>query len=117
MDAYAPRVGQTRAPLILDVDTGIDDALAILLACASPEVELLAVTCVSGNVAAGQVARNTLAVLDLAGRSDVEVALGREVPLARPLRTAPETHVPEGIEIGRASCRERGKWGGGAGRL
>ena len=97
MDAYAPRVGQTRAPLILDVDTGIDDALAILLACASPEAELLAVTCVSGNVAAGQVTRNTLAVLDLAGRSDVEVALGCEVPLARPLRTAPETHGPEGI--------------------
>jgi purine nucleosidase len=85
------------APFILDVDTGIDDALAILLACASPEVELLAVTCVSGNVEAGQVVRNTLAVLDLAGRSDVEVALGREVPLSRPLRIAPETHGPEGI--------------------
>lgn len=90
-------VDHVPSPFILDVDTGIDDALAILFACASPEVELLAVTCVSGNVAAGQVARNTLAVLDLAGRSDVEVALGREVPLARPLRTAPETHGPEGI--------------------
>ena len=90
-------VGQTTSQLILDVDTGIDDALAILLACASPEVELVAVTCVSGNVDARQVARNTLAVLDLAGRADVEVALGREVPLVRPLRTAPETHGPEGI--------------------
>ncbi|HUG46838.1 MAG TPA: nucleoside hydrolase [Candidatus Limnocylindria bacterium] len=85
------------APLILDVDTGIDDALAILYACASPEVELLAITCVSGNVEARQVARNTLGVLELAGRADVEVALGREVPLVRELRTAPETHGPHGV--------------------
>jgi purine nucleosidase len=90
-------VAKRSTPLILDVDTGIDDALAILYACASPEVELLAVTCVSGNVEAGQVAQNTLAVLELAGRSDVEVALGRRVPLVRPLQTAPETHGPKGI--------------------
>ena len=94
-------------PVILDVDTGIDDALAILLACASPQVELLAVTCVSGNVAADQVCRNTLAVLDLAGRADVEVAVGREVPLARPLRTAPETHGPEGIGYARLPAETR----------
>ncbi len=50
-------------PLLVDVDTGIDDALALLYACASPEAELLGVTCVSGNVEAGQVALNTLAVL------------------------------------------------------
>lgn len=86
-----------RQLLILDVDTGIDDSLALLLAAAAPEAEILAVTCVSGNVAAGQVARNTLALLELCGRGDVEVALGREVPLVRPLRTAPETHGPEGV--------------------
>jgi purine nucleosidase len=84
-------------PLILDVDTGIDDSLALLYAAASAEAELVAVTCVSGNVEARQVARNTLGVLELAERGDVEVALGREVPLVRPLRTAPETHGPEGI--------------------
>jgi purine nucleosidase len=83
--------------LLIDVDTGIDDSLALLYACASPEAEILAVTCVSGNVVAQQVALNTRAVLELAGRSDVEVALGREVPLVRPLRTAPETHGPRGI--------------------
>ena len=83
--------------LLIDVDTGIDDALALLYACASPEAEILAVTCTSGNVEARQVARNTLAVLDLCGRSDVEVALGREVPLVRPLMTAPDTHGPRGI--------------------
>lgn len=83
-------------PLILDVDTGIDDALALLYACGSPEAEIVAVTCVSGNVAARQVAQNTLAVLELCGRDDVEVALGREVPLVRPLMNAPETHGPQG---------------------
>ncbi len=83
--------------LLIDVDTGIDDALALLYACASPEAEILAVTCVSGNVEARQVAHNTLAVLELAGRPDIEVALGREVPLVRPLMTAPETHGPQGL--------------------
>ena len=86
-----------RVPLLLDVDTGIDDSLALLYACASPEAELLAVTCCSGNVEARQVVENTLAVLELAGRDDVEVALGREVPLVRALETTPETHGPRGI--------------------
>jgi purine nucleosidase len=84
-------------PLILDVDTGIDDSLALLYAAASPEADLVGVTCVSGNIDAHQVAVNTLAVLELAGRQDVEVALGREVPLERPLETTPETHGPRGI--------------------
>ncbi len=84
-------------PLILDVDTGIDDSLALLYACASPEVELLAVTCVGGNTDARQVARNTLAVLELAGRTDVPVLLGREQPLVKPLETSAETHGPAGL--------------------
>jgi purine nucleosidase len=86
-----------RTPLILDVDTGIDDSLALLYAAASPDADLLAVTCVAGNVDARQVATNTLAVLELAGRGDVEVALGREMPLVRPLETTPETHGPRGL--------------------
>ncbi len=86
-----------RVPLILDVDTGIDDSLALLYACASAEADIVAVTCVGGNVDARQVAENTRAVLELAGREDIEVALGREQPLARPLETTPETHGPRGI--------------------
>jgi purine nucleosidase len=86
-----------RIPLLLDVDTGIDDALALLYACASPEVELLAATCVGGNVNARRVAENTRAVLELAGRDDVPVLLGREQPLVKPLETTPETHGPRGI--------------------
>jgi purine nucleosidase len=84
-------------PLILDVDTGIDDSLALLYAVASPEAELVAVTCVGGNVDARQVERNTRSVLELAGRSDLEVALGREQPLVRPVETTPETHGPQGL--------------------
>jgi purine nucleosidase len=86
-----------RTPLILDVDTGIDDALALLYACASPDAELVAVTCLSGNAEAVDVARNTRAVLELAGRTDVEVALGRRIPLIRPIHIAPETHGPHGV--------------------
>jgi purine nucleosidase len=84
-------------PLLLDVDTGIDDAMALLYTVASPDAELIAVTCVAGNVPVGQVAANTLAVLELAGRGDVEVAIGRESPILRPLRTAEDTHGPNGI--------------------
>ena len=84
-------------PLILDVDTGIDDSLALLYALASPEAEIASITCVSGNVEARQVATNTLALLELAGRTDIDVAVGREVPLERALETTPETHGPAGI--------------------
>ncbi len=86
-----------RIPIIVDCDTGIDDSLALLYAVASPECELVAITCTAGNVDARQVAENTRAVLELAGRSDVEVAIGRETPLARALVTTPETHGPRGI--------------------
>jgi purine nucleosidase len=86
-----------RIPILIDCDTGIDDSLALLYAAASPEAEIVAVTCCSGNVEAHQVARNTLAVLELAGRTDVEVAVGRTVPLVRPLEITPETHGPQGL--------------------
>ena len=86
-----------RTALILDVDTGIDDSLALLYAAGSTDADLVAVTCVSGNVDGRQVAINTLAVLELAGRRDVEVALGRETPLVRALETTPETHGPRGL--------------------
>jgi purine nucleosidase len=84
-------------PLLLDVDTGIDDSLALLYAAASPDAELVAVTCVSGNTDARQVGVNTRAVLELAGRPDIDVAIGREIPLERPLETTPETHGPAGL--------------------
>lgn len=86
-----------RLPVILDVDTGIDDALALLYACASREIDLLAVTCVAGNVPLEAVVANTLAVLELAGRGDVPVHAGADCPLVKSLTTTEETHGPEGI--------------------
>jgi purine nucleosidase len=84
-------------PLLIDCDTGIDDALALLYAAASPEAEIVGVSCVAGNVELADVVRNTLAVLELAGRADVEVAAGAARPIERPLRTAADTHGPTGL--------------------
>src|SRR5512132_3598351 len=68
-------------PLILDVDTGVDDTVARTLAGGSPEVELIGATCVTGNVHVDLVTRNTSLVLDLTGAGDVEVARGASEPL------------------------------------
>ena len=84
-------------PLIVDVDTGIDDSLALLYLLASPEAELVGITCTAGNVNARQVAINNLAWLELCNGPDVEVALGAEVPIIAPLMTTEETHGPQGI--------------------
>jgi purine nucleosidase len=92
---------QTTTPLLIDCDTGIDDALALLYAAVSPEAEIVGVSCVAGNVELPHVVRNTLAVLELAGRDDVEVAAGRAAPIARPLRTAADTHGPTGLGYAR----------------
>jgi pyrimidine-specific ribonucleoside hydrolase len=68
-------------PLVIDTDPGIDDALALLLALASPEVDLRLVTTVHGNVDLAQTTENALRVLHLAGRSDVPVAAGARTSL------------------------------------
>ncbi|WNV75744.1 nucleoside hydrolase [Geodermatophilus sp. DSM 44513] len=73
-------------PLVIDTDPGIDDALAILLAVASPEVDLRLVTTVHGNVDLAQTTENALRVLHLAGRSDVPVAVGARDSLVYPQR-------------------------------
>jgi pyrimidine-specific ribonucleoside hydrolase len=69
------------APLVIDCDPGVDDAIAILLALASPEVELLALTTVAGNLPLETTTRNALRVLALAGREDIPVAAGASRPL------------------------------------
>jgi pyrimidine-specific ribonucleoside hydrolase len=74
----------TPRPLVIDTDPGIDDALAILLALASPEVDLRLVTTVHGNVELEQTTENALRVLHLAGRSDVPVAAGARASLVHP---------------------------------
>lgn len=83
--------------ILIDTDPGIDDSLAILLALASPEVKLEALTVVSGNCSAQQGVINALSVLELAGASHIPVAQGVPVPLVQPLFVAPETHGELGI--------------------
>ncbi|MEO6577720.1 MAG: nucleoside hydrolase [Candidatus Limnocylindria bacterium] len=95
MDAESATPPQPR-PLILDVDTGIDDMIALLIAATSPEVNLRGVTCVAGNVEIHHVARNTGKILRMVGRGDVPVSIGAARPLQRRLRTAPDTHGPTG---------------------
>ena len=83
-------------PVILDVDTGIDDMIALLIAATAPELNLRGVTCVAGNVEIHNVARNTGKILRMVGRGDVPVSIGAARPLQRRLRTAPDTHGPTG---------------------
>lgn len=83
--------------IVLDCDPGHDDAIAIMLACASPEIELLGVTTVAGNVTLEHTTRNALRVLDLIGRADIPVAAGRDGPLIRKLSTAAVMHGESGL--------------------
>jgi purine nucleosidase len=84
-------------PLILDVDTGVDDALALLYAAASPEVELIGATAVMGNVTVEVAVENTLAVLELVGLHDVEVARGAARPMVRDHEPFPVVHGGRGL--------------------
>lgn len=84
--------------IIIDTDPGQDDAVAILLALASPEIEVLGITTVAGNVPLALTTRNALAVRELAGRPDIPVHAGCERPLARPLVTAEHVHGKTGLD-------------------
>ena len=88
----------TRRPIIIDTDPGQDDALAILLALGSPELDVLAITTVAGNVPQPLVTENTLRLLTLAHRLDVPVYRGCSRPLVRPLYTAEYVHGPTGVD-------------------
>ena len=83
--------------ILLDVDTGIDDAVELVYLLSRSEVHIQAITCTAGNVGAKQVANNNLALLELCGQAGIEVAIGAEVPLEIPLVTTEETHGPQGI--------------------
>lgn len=86
-----------QVPVILDVDTGTDDALALGYAVASPRIELIAVTTVAGNVGVEKTTANTLAVLDWLGAGDVPVHRGASRPLVRPHRDAVYFHDEGGL--------------------
>jgi len=84
--------------VILDVDPGHDDAVAILMAAASPAIDLLAVTCVAGNAPLERTQENARKVLTVGGIADVPVAAGLDGPLARPLVTAADVHGASGLD-------------------
>ena len=85
-------------PILLDCDPGHDDAIALLLALASPELELLGVTTVAGNQTLEKTTANALRVLEFAGRGDVPVAAGADRPLARELFVAAYVHGESGLD-------------------
>ena len=86
-----------KLPLLIDVDTGIDDALGLLYACARDDVKLLGVSTLAGNVDLIKATRNTRAVLALAGRADVAVWPGCERSLLRQARDASAVHGGSGL--------------------
>ena len=83
--------------IILDTDPGIDDALALFFALASPEVQLEAITTVGGNVNVNHTTHNALALLELAGRTDIPVARGSNLPIVRQPVYADDVHGNNGL--------------------
>lgn len=84
-------------PVIIDCDTGVDDALALLFAVRHPGLDLRAVTCVAGNTDVDGVVRNTLIVLEQAGAPDIPVARGAGRPLVEVPRSARHVHGEDGM--------------------
>ena len=86
-----------KIPVLIDVDTGIDDAMALVIACASDKLNILGVSTVAGNVALCHTTPNTLNVLHLLGRDDIPVAQGEAKPLERELVDAAYVHGEDGL--------------------
>ncbi len=84
--------------IIIDTDPGQDDAVAILLALASPELEVLGLTCVAGNVPLARTTHNARVICELAGRPDIKVFAGCDRPLVRKLVTAEHVHGKTGLD-------------------
>ena len=87
-----------RKKIIIDTDPGQDDAVAILLALASPELEILGITTVAGNVPLNLTTKNALIITEMAGREDINVYAGCDSPLSRPLITAENVHGATGLD-------------------
>lgn len=94
-------------PVFADVDTGVDDALALAYLLASQEAELVGIASTAGNVPVQQVCTNNLGLLELCGVTGVPVSKGAEQPLSIPLRTAEDTHGPQGLGYARLPSTDR----------
>ena len=84
-------------PIIIDTDPGQDDAVAILLALASPEIDVLGITAVAGNVPLRLTEKNARKICELAGKQEMKVFSGAIRPMVRPLVTAEEVHGKTGL--------------------
>ena len=84
-------------PVLVDCDPGHDDAIALMLALASPEVEVLGVTTVAGTGTLDRTTANALRILEFLGRTELGVAAGADRPLVRDLYTAPHVHGTDGL--------------------
>ncbi|MGH3961365.1 nucleoside hydrolase [Mycobacterium sp.] len=85
------------SPVFVDVDTGVDDALALVYLLASPEAELVGIASTGGNVAVDQVCRNNLGLLQLCRANGVPVSKGADQPLCCPMRPPGKAHGPNGL--------------------
>ena len=100
--------------VILNMDPGIDDAIALLMAANSTDLDILGVVSTAGNVDVDRATRNTLRILELAGRAEVPVYRGSSAPLIKDLVTSEEIHGRDGLGdsgLGDPSTRERGVYG------
>ena len=84
-------------PVFADVDTGVDDAMALAYLFGSADAELVGIACTAGNVPVQQVCANNLGLLELCRVDGVPVSKGAEQPVSSPLRTAEDTHGPQGL--------------------
>ncbi|MGV9797863.1 nucleoside hydrolase [Mycobacterium sp. NPDC003449] len=94
-------------PVFADVDTGVDDAMALVYLLASPEARLVGIASTAGNVPVDAVCANNLGLLRLCGADAIPVSKGSEHPLSGPLRTAEDTHGPSGLGYAELPAGDR----------
>lgn len=94
-------------PVFADVDTGVDDAMALVYLLASPDAELVGIASTAGNVPVDVVCANNLGLLELCRAVGVPVSRGAQGPVASPLRTAEDTHGPFGIGYAELPAHSR----------
>jgi purine nucleosidase len=100
--------GDTAAlPVFADVDTGVDDAMALMYLLASPDTELVGLASTGGNVAVHQVCVNNLSLLELCGAPDIPVSKGAQRPLTGPILTAEDVHGPTGLGYAELPSSDR----------
>jgi purine nucleosidase len=90
-------VNAAASPVFADVDTGVDDALALVYLLANPDADVVGIASTGGNVAVQQVCENNLGLLELCGAADIPVSKGADQPLGCPLRAPGKAHGPRGL--------------------